>query len=124
MKAHLEETGRRRGWVQTPLGRRRRRFEPRYTSREALSEVLATAESDVFKLGLRRLWESPGQGLVLAAGTTAFLQVDSTVALDAARDALRLLANPIDHLHWVFDVGAAVGAPSADKNQTYEVSFA
>lgn len=108
LKSHLEEAGRRRGWVQTPLGRRRR-FEPRYTSREALSEALATVESDVFKIGLRRLWESVGYGLVLAAGTTALLQVDSAVAVDVAHEAHRSLTNPQKDLPSPFDVDIGVG---------------
>lgn len=118
LRTHLEEAGRRRGWVQTPLGRRRR-FEPRYTSREALLEVLATAESDAFKLGLRRLWELvAGPGLVLAAGTTALLQVDSMVALDTACEARRLLAHAWEYLPWPSDVDVFVGARWANGNQT------
>jgi DNA polymerase-1 len=104
LKRHLEEAGRRRGWVQTPLGRRRR-FEPRYTAREALSEVLATAECDVFKLGLRRLWDLAGSRLVFAASRTAILEVDQAEAGELAREARRLLAQPCGGLPWPFDVG-------------------
>lgn len=103
LKAHLEEAGRNRGWVQTPLGRRRR-FDPRYTAREALSEVLAMAESDAFKLALRRLWDFLGSRLVFAAGTTALLEVDQANAEDLTREACRLMAQPCGDLPWALQV--------------------
>jgi hypothetical protein len=104
LKRHLEQAGHRRGWVQTPLGRRRR-FEPRYTAREALSEVLATAECDAFKLGLRRLWNLAGSRLVFAASRTAILEVDQAEAHEIAREAHRLLAQPGGGLPWPFGLG-------------------
>ncbi len=113
LKAHLEKTGRKRGWVQTPLGRRRR-FEPRYTAREALSEVLATAESDAFKLGLRRLWELAGTRLVLAAETTAVLEVDQADADELAREARWLMAQPCSDLPWSFEVEVGIAPRWSD----------
>lgn len=108
LKKHLEEAGRNRGWVQTPLGRRRR-FKPRYTAREALPEVLATAESDAFKLGLRRLWDLAGPRLVLAAETTAVLEADHADTNELAREAGRVMARPCGDLPWPFavDIGIA-----------------
>lgn len=108
LKAHLEEAGRKRGWVQTPLGRRRR-FAPRYTARKALSEVLATAESDAFKLGLRRLWDLAGSRLVLAAGTTAVLEADLADASELAHETRGVMMGPCGDLPWPFavDIGIA-----------------
>ncbi len=108
LKAHLEEAGRNRGWVQTPLGRRRR-FEPRYTAREALSEILATAESDTFKLGLRQLWELAGPRLVFATETTAVLEVDRADADELAREARRLMAHPCGDLPWASEADVRIG---------------
>lgn len=108
LKAHLEEAGRRRGWVQTPMGRRLR-FEPRYTGRRALSEVLATAESDVFKLDLRRLWEVLGKQLVLAVRRTALIEVDNGVTSDSAQKVRRLLGQTHESPFSLFDIDIAVG---------------
>ena len=96
---------------------RRRRFEPRYTAREALSEVLATAESDAFKLGLRRLWELTGSGLVFAAGTTAILEVDHSDADEPAREARRLMAQPCGGLPWSFEVELGIGSRWSEAYQ-------
>lgn len=108
LKAHLEEASRNRGWVQTPLGRRPR-FEPRYTARKALSEVLPIAESDAFKLGLRRLWDLTGPSLVLAARTTAVLEPDQADASELAHEARRVMMRPCGDLSWPFavDIGRA-----------------
>lgn len=108
LKMHLEEAGRRRGWVQTPMGRRRR-FEPRYTSRDALSEVLATAGSDAFKLGLRRLWQVVGGHLVLAVGTTALLEADNAEALDVAREVCQQVRLACENLPWPCEIATALG---------------
>ncbi len=113
LKAHLEEAGRKRGWVQTPLGRRRR-FKPRYTAREALSEVLATAESDTFKLGLRCLWELAGPRLVFAAETTAVLEVDQADADEVTREARRLMAQSCGDPPWAFEVGIGIAPRWSD----------
>jgi DNA polymerase-1 len=107
LNRHLEQAGHRRGWVQTPLGRRRR-FEPRYTAREALSEILATAECDVFKLGLHRLWDLAGPRLVFAASRTAILEVDQDDADEIAREARQLMALPCGGLPWPSGVGVWV----------------
>lgn len=113
LKRHLEEAGSSRGWVQTPIGRRRR-FEPRYTSRQALSEVLATAESDVWKLGLRALWEAAGENLVLAVGTTAFLDVDNVRALVLSQGVCQQVRQMCENLPWPFEIGTALGQRWAD----------
>ena len=115
LKAHLEEAGRKRGWVQTPLGRRRR-FEPRYTARVALSEVLAAAEADAFKLGLRPLWDLVGPRLVFAADTTAILEVHQGDADELASEARRLMAQPCGGLPWSFEVELGIGSRWSDAH--------
>lgn len=113
LKAHLEETGRRRGWVQTPLGRRRR-FEPRYTTRKALSEVLASAEADTFKLGLRRLWDLAGSRLVFAADVTTILEVAQADVEEFIRGARGVMSQAPGDLPWTLDVEARIASRLAD----------
>jgi DNA polymerase-1 len=113
LKAHLEEAGRSRGWVQTPLGRRRR-FQPRYTAREALSEVLGTAESDTFKLGLRRLWDLVGPSLVLAAETTVILEADLAEVKELSDEAHLMMTRLRGDLPWPFTVDIRVAPRWSD----------
>ncbi len=116
LKTHLEEARLRRGWAQTPLGRRRR-FEPRYTARDVLSEVVATTESDTFKVGLRRLWELAGPRLVFAAETTAVLEVDQADATEVAREAGQMMARPCGDLPWPLEVAVRIVSRWSDAHK-------
>jgi DNA polymerase-1 len=108
LKTHLEQAGLHRGWVQAPLGRRRR-FEPRYMARQALADLLEAAAADTFKVGLRRLWEMAGPSLILASGATALLEVAARDAAEAARQGARLMSLPCAGIPWPFAVAASAG---------------
>ncbi|MDI6772798.1 MAG: hypothetical protein QME77_09465 [bacterium] len=98
----VEEAGARRGWLQAPMGRRRR-YAPRYLAKRAGADLAEIASADVMKLMLYRLEEDlpPGAHIVGVHRWTVYVEApegqDDDVAAacrEAAKTAARGLACP------------------------------
>lgn len=74
----------------------------------------------MFKLGLRRVWELAGHGLVLTAGKTAVMQVDIAVAVSFVNEVQPVSGSSttrilLVRLIWILVLGRDASARGTDK---------